>query len=247
MSGSMYMAATGALNYQKKLDVLANNVANINTVGFKADKVSFVAVDLAENDSTLSDPSANTNLLSVVSKPVFSSGSMRFTGNTFDVALEGDGFFSVNTPDGVRYTRNGSFTFNNNGTLVTRDGFPVLGDGGEISINDVEDSKIVIDEVGNIYSDDKKIGALKLVDFSKPYELDKVGSTFFMAKDLNANEIEPDELKVNQGFVELSNVDAVRAMTEMIETLRGYESYQKIIRSLSDVSAKAINDVGSVQ
>ena len=88
---------------------------------------------------------------------------------------------------------------------------------------------------------------MKLVDFSKPYELDKVGSAFFMVNDQNVDEIEPVALKVNQGFIELSNVDAVRAMTEMIETLRGYESYQKIIRSLSEISAKAINDVGSVQ
>lgn len=246
MSDPIYMAATGALNYQKKLDVLANNIANISTVGFKADKTSFIYSELTENNNELSDTSLNTNLLSVVVTPSFSAGSMRFSGNTFDLALEGDGFFSVNTPDGIMYTRSGCFTFNDNGTLVTKEGFPVLGEGGEISISDVEDKNIVVDENGNIYSGDKKIGALKLVDFPKPYKLVKAGNTFFMVENNTAGEIDPVDLKVNQGFVELSNVDAVKAMTEMIETLRGYESYQKVIRSLDDVSQKAINDVGNV-
>jgi flagellar basal-body rod protein FlgF len=245
MSDAMYIAATGALNYQKKLDVLANNIANINTVGFKEDQVSFVSSDLSVDNMT-DDTSPSTELLSIVVKPVFSSGDMRFTGNKFDLALEGDGFFSVNSPDGVRYTRNGSFTFNNDGILVTRDGFPVLGDGGEIKIDNSDDQNIVIDESGNIYSGDKKIGTLKLVDFPKPYNLVKLENTSFMVEDTNVSEINPVDLKVNQGFIELSNVNAVKAMTDMIETLRGYESYQKVIKSLEDISSKAINDVGSV-
>lgn len=245
MSDAMYIAATGALNYQKKLDVLSNNIANINTVGFKEDQVSFVSSDLSVDNMT-DDTSPSTELLSIVVKPVFSSGDMRFTGNKFDLALEGDGFFSVNSPDGVRYTRNGSFTFNNDGILVTRDGFPVLGDGGEIKIDNSDDQNIVIDESGNIYSGDKKIGTLKLVDFPKPYNLVKLENTSFMIEDTNVSEINPVDLKVNQGFIELSNVNAVKAMTDMIETLRGYESYQKVIKSLEDISSKAINDVGSV-
>ena len=245
MSDAMYIAATGALNYQKKLDVLANNIANINTVGFKEDQVSFVSSDLSVDNMT-DDTSPSTELLSIVVKPVFSSGDMRFTGNKFDLALEGDGFFSVNSPDGVRYTRNGSFTFNNDGILVTHDGFPVLGDGGEIKIDNSDDQNIVIDESGNIYSGDKKIGTLKLVDFPKPYNLVKLENTSFMVEDTNVSEINPVDLKVNQGFIELSNVNAVKAMTDMIETLRGYESYQKVIKSLEDISSKAINDVGSV-
>jgi flagellar basal-body rod protein FlgF len=245
MSDAMYIAATGALNYQKKLDVLANNIANINTVGFKEDQVSFVSSDLSVDNMT-DDTSPSTELLSIVVKPVFSSGDMRFTGNKFDLALEGDGFFSINSPDGVRYTRNGSFTFNNDGILVTRDGFPVLGDGGEIKIDNSDDQNIVIDESGNIYSGDKKIGTLKLVDFPKPYNLVKLENTSFMVEDTNVSEINPVDLKVNQGFIELSNVNAVKAMTDMIETLRGYESYQKVIKSLEDISSKAINDVGSV-
>ena len=173
----------------------------------------------------------------------FSQGPIKKTDNPFDLAQEGDGFFCVQTPEGIRYTRNGHFTLDSQGILATQDGYPVLGNGGEISIDGQHFS---VDIQGNVSVDGAQVDKLRIVEFEDPLVLEKVGDTLFTARDPNSIQEEPDGVQVRQGFLELSNVDPVRMMTEMIEVLRGYESYQKAIRALDDVSAKSINEVGHV-
>lgn len=255
MSGSIYMAASGALAYEKRLQIISNNLANVNTVGYKMDHSQFRGFDLAEiTGSTVeAPPELNTS-----QAPLFwmqfdmytdySSGNLRSTGNDLDLALIGKGFFSVQTPDGVAYTRKGAFTLNSDGTLVTQDGWPVLGDGGEITIEGVQNpnqvKKFVVDEQGSISVDGQQVGNLRIVDFAQPYRLTKMGDTLFKPAGAETVETLTEGIKVSQGFVELSNVDAVKMMTEMIEVLRGYESYQKVIRSADEANSKAINEVG---
>ena len=250
MSGAIYVSAAGALNHQKKLEILANNIANVNTTGFKKDRTTFRIYDLKSSptdNNTASDIAKSEPFLPLPSgtEPVFSQGGMRLTGNTLDMAIEGEGFFTIQTPDGVRYTRNGSFNLNKDGVLVTKDGFSVLGDGGEIKIAD-DDKIFTVDDEGTVSVDEKQIGKLNIVDFSQPYALSKVGNTLFELKDKGSKEITAERFQVKQGYLELSNVDIITSMTEMIETFRGYESYQKVIKSIDDVNGKAINEIGRI-
>ena len=257
MSGAIYMAASGALAYEKRLQIISNNLANANTVGFKMDRGQFQAIGAADlpASSTLTAPGMNTSQaqsfgLEFTSYTDFTHGSLKNTGNDFDLALIGKGFFCVQKPDGVHYTRKGSFTLNADGVLVTGNGWPVMGDGGEITVNNRENphqnKKFAVDEEGNVSVDGKEIGSLRIVEFSEPDRLRKMGDTLFKPPENSPPAQEAQDFKVSQGFVELSNVDVVKMMTEMIEVLRGYERYQKVIRTADDATARVINEVGKV-
>ncbi len=251
------MAASGALAYEKRLQIISNNLANANTVGYKMDHGQFQSIDPADlpASSTLTGPEMNTSLAQSFwfefnSYTDFTHGSLKNTANDFDLALIGKGFFCVQKPDGVHYTRKGDFTLNTDGVLVTRNGWPVMGDGGEITVNNKENphqyKKFAVDEEGNVSVDGKEIGSLRIVEFSEPYRLRKMGDTLFKPAENSPPAQEAQDFKVSQGFVELSNVDVVKMMTEMIEVLRGYESYQKVIRTSDEASARAINEVGKI-
>lgn len=257
MSEAIYTATSGALAYQLKLEVLSNNLSNINTVGFKEDRAIFKTYLPDSQHPTIETPQAElisgepmdlapyqTNNALVAFECTmtdFSSGQLKHTGNALDLALEGNGFFCIQTPDGVQYTRKGNFSLNQDGILVTQEGFPVLADGGEIKIDDQD---FAIDGEGNISVDGKQVDTLKIVNFTDPHSLKKVGNTLFAPATSEFTEEKAEGFTVNQGFIELSNVDAVKVMTEMLEVLRGFESYKKVIQSIDDVTSKAINDVG---
>ncbi len=243
MSGAIHLLAAGGIFYEKKLAVLANNISNINTVGFKRDQ-AFQLSGLKENPEGSSIPGKSQNPFPIIpfgTRTDFSPGPLKYTENALDLALDGNGFFCIETPEGIQYTRKGNFTLNEEGVLVTQEGLPVLGEGGNMEING---KNVVIDAEGNVSVDGNPVGTIKIVDFPQPYALNKAGSSLFALADPDIAENEAEEVIVRQGFVEFSNVDAIRVMTEMIEVLRGYESYQKIIQSINDVSLKAINDVG---
>jgi flagellar basal-body rod protein FlgG len=257
MSGGIYMAASGALAYEKRLQIISNNLANANTVGYKMDHGQFQFIDPADlpASSTLTAPEMNTSQAQSFwfefnSYTDFTHGSLKNTGNDFDLALIGKGFFCVQKPDGVHYTRKGTFTLNADGVLVTGNGWPVMGDGGEIAVNNKENphqyKKFAVDEEGNVSVDGKEIGSLRIVEFAEPYGLRKMGDTLFKPAENSPPAQEAQDFKVSQGFVELSNVDVVKMMTEMIEVLRGYERYQKVIRTADDATARTINEVGKV-
>ena len=257
MSGGIYMAASGALAYEKRLQIISNNLANANTVGFKMDHGQFQSIDAVDLPASLSSPSPELNTSQAQSfwfqfnsYTDFTHGSLKNTGNDFDLALIGDGFFCIQKPDGVHYTRKGDFTLNDEGVLVTRNGFPVAGDGGEIVVKGSENprqfKKFAVDEEGNVSVDGKQVGSLRIVNFPEPGKLLKMGDTLFKPAENGPPSEEAGDFKVSQGFVELSNVDVVKMMTEMIEVLRGYESYQKVIRTADEASSRSINEVGKV-
>ena len=255
MSGGIYMAASGALAYEKRLQLISNNLANANTVGYKMDHGQFQSIDPADLPASLSSASPELNTSQAQSfwfqfnsYTDFTHGSLKNTGNDFDLALVGDGFFCVQKPDGVHYTRKGNFTLNAEGVLVTGNGFPVVGDGGEIEVKGSENphqfKKFTVDEEGNVSVDGNQVGSLRIVNFPEPGKLMKMGDTLFKAADNSPPPVKAEDFKVSQGFVELSNVDVVKMMTEMIEVLRGYEAYQKVIRTADEASSRSINEVG---
>jgi flagellar basal-body rod protein FlgF len=254
MSGSIYLAASGAMLEQMRLEVLANNIANVGTPGFKQDlpifRVSAPSQDpLAASTGTGEDSTAIQEIQPYTPpfdyRTDFSTGALQKTGNPLDLALVGNGFFVIRTPEGERYTRQGSFRLNDEGVLCSQDGYPVLGQGGEIAI---DGRQVAVGQDGSIEVDGQQVAKLRLVNFSAPENLRKVGSSLFVnAAESGANqESEATDVQVDQGFIETSNVNAIRAMTDMIECLRVSEAYQKVIRSADEATAQTINDVGSV-
>lgn len=251
MSGAIYKALTGALFEEMRMEVLANDMANINTAGYKgsgamrfSDQLSQMQLQAAqgvEADGFVEryqqfpvNSMAHTNYRN------FEQGMHQHTGNKLNAALYGDGFFCVETATGIQYTRNGNFTLNNEGMLVTQEGLPVLGENGPIQLTGAD---VYIDDQGNITQDGFPTGRFLIINFI-PEDLEPVGGQRFRPLDPdNVGVVMPDP-EMRQGYLESSNVNVVRVMTDMIEVHRKYESYQKIIRTLDEVNQKAITDVG---
>jgi len=245
MSGGMYLAAAGALVQQLRLESLSNNVANINTIGYKGEKSIFRIPTDPSPQETQAAPGA-IQPLSPYAPPFstvidFSQGAIRQTGNPLDVAISGSGFFSVQTPEGVQYTRQGGFSLDAEGLLVTSDGFPVLGDGGPIIL---DEGTVEIDGEGGVTVGGDEVGRLQITDFSNPETLSKAGNGRFMASESSIRVDRPEKTLLSQGYLEGANVNPVQAMTEMIETSRAFEAYQKVIQSADEATSKSINDVG---
>lgn len=245
MSGGMYLAAAGALVQQLRLEVLANNVANISTIGYKGDRSIFQIPEETE-PQTFETSIEGIQSLSPYAPPFstvtdFSQGAIRQTGNPLDVAINGDGFFSIQTPDGVQYTRQGNFTLNSEGVLITPDGYPVLGEGGEITL---EEGTVEIDLQGGVYVDGDEVGRLQVTGVSNPETLTKAGNGRFVGSEATTVGERPENSTLSQGYLETANVNPVQAMTEMIETSRAFEAYQKVIQSADEATSNSINDVG---
>ena len=259
MSEAMYLAASGAIVQQMRLEVLSNNLSNINTTGFKEDRTVFKAYlpvppDIAEGNLRVALISgkpgvsppylpSNFHVTFDGTKTDFSPGRLKYTGNDLDLAIKGRGFFCVAGSKGIQYTRKGDFTLNKEGLLVTQEGLPVLGKKGVIKI---EGEDISVNLEGNIMVDGDEIDTIRVVDFPQPYVMEKIGDTFFVPVDPRSPVYTALDASVNQGCIEGSNVNAIKMMTEMIEVLRAYESYQKAIQSANDSTLKAINEVGKL-
>jgi flagellar basal-body rod protein FlgG len=250
MSGALYMAASGAMNHQVNLTVLANNLSNMHTAGFKKDQAVFRVPELSPEDAgqrqNFPPPDASNRHYSLVptyTRTDFTPGRLNYSANKLDLALQGNGFFCVETPGGIGYTRKGDFTLDGEGRLITSEGYPVLGEGGPITL---EDNAPLIDSEGQVFADGAVVDTLKVVEFEDVTRLRKVDNTLFATVDDDVVAAEAQATSVHQGYLELSNVEPVAVMAEMITVLRGYESYQKVIRSIDEITAKAISEVGKL-
>ncbi len=224
MNLGVYNAVRGCKIQQLKFDTIANNLANAATTGFKKNILHF------------------DQMLQAHQKTTATQGNMRRTGNSLDVGLSGRGFFKVSTANGVRYTRNGRFNLNSQGMLTTSRGDPVLGSGGPIS---VEGKEITFDEEGGIEADGTQVDTLSVVDFQDSVVLKKEGGYYYVGDGDEAMGVRPQQTSVNQGYLEESNVVVAEEMVRMVEALRDFESYQKVLQTFSEIDAKAINQVGS--
>lgn len=246
MNRGIYTALSGGIAYEKMLDLISNNVANINTSGFKADRPVF-KVDVPPQTPEIPDSNeqqdtqpANDKFYTEIDSLFtdFSPGVIKQTGNILDLAIEGDGFFVIDTSDGPRYTRSGNFTLNASNMLTTIDGYMVMGENGPIIL---EQGKITIDSEGRVSVNGSEVNRLRVVEFERPYNLVKDHGNMFAG----SGERPAERYKVLQGAIELSNVNPVKEMASMIAVLRGYESYQKVMTTMDETSARA-NEVGRV-
>jgi flagellar basal-body rod protein FlgF len=238
MNSGMYAALSGNLSAMRRLEVISNNLANASTPGFKADQIQFESVLAGVKNPSTQDPSLSNERFSTD----FTSGPLQKSDNVLDVALDGDGFFVVQTPQGPAYTRQGNFHRGAGGKLVTADGYEVQGQGGPIS---VAGGRIQIGGDGVVTVDGSPAGTLAQVDFPKPYALSKAGAGLFVPADPQTATT-PSSAQVKQGFLESSNVKVVVEMARMIETSRYFESCAKAVKSYDDMASKAANELGKV-
>ena len=238
-------AITAALSRQmvlaRALDTTANNVANQQTPGFKSDAVQF-----REYLALVKSRGAGDPVVSLVHDPDtvtdFSPGAVTQTYRDLDFAIDGDGFFAIETDAGVRYTRGGSFVVNATGELVTRSGARVL-DASEAPIAvDPENGALTISPNGEIQQNGASVGEIGVFAFDDPRVLRKSGDNLFAAAEGARRAEFP---RVRQGFLEASNVNPVAAMTDLIEILRAYEQAADIARTASDLERRAIETLAA--
>jgi len=180
----------------------------------------------------------------------FEQGSLIKTDNPLDVAIEGKGFFVVNTPEGERYTRNGNFHLDGTGQLVDQKGNMLMTRSEEPILIPFGTKQISINQDGSVFGgveiDQEPLGQLKIVNFNNLHSLKKEGEGFYKISDPSVKEILVNDAKVLQGFTENSNANAIHEMTQMIETVRQLEAYQKIIQSIDEADEQSVNSLGRV-
>jgi flagellar basal-body rod protein FlgF/flagellar basal-body rod protein FlgG len=235
---------------QRELDVVANNIANINTTGYKADGSLF-----EEYLSSSARSGGTSGRISFVRDRGLwhdmSQGAIEHTGNQLDVAIDGKGFLAVQTPRGERYTRNGALQVNATGQLVTSDGYQVLGDGGPITLQPT-DSQVSISRDGSISvregssNVDSKRGKLKLVTIANAGDLHKDGSSTFNFTGEGTPQPATPATGLIQGAVEKSNVRGVVEMSRMIEITRAYTQIAGLLQQQADQGQQAIDKLAEV-
>jgi flagellar basal-body rod protein FlgG len=223
-------------------ELLANNLANLSTPGFKQDDLALVPAPAAG----ASAPGASLSPLgghALVQWTSFAQGPIRETGRPLDVALNGSGFLVVETPAGPRYTRAGALTLGRDGSLVTAAGFPVLGRRGPIVAGS---DGVTITPRGEVQRDGALLDTLRVVDFPKPYQLLKEGNGLFVAADPSASPTPARETEVVAGALEGANVGAVETMVNMIQLFRTYEAAQRAIQAADETDRRATSEIGRV-
>ncbi len=247
MIRGLYTSASGMVSSMNKNDTIANNLANLNTTGYKRQETiesefGQELIKRIDHQKTDIGSMGSGAFVSGIADD-FTSGAYQETGNSLDLAISGEGFFAVQTAQGVKYTRNGEFTINNQNQIVNQNGDPLLGQNGAIQLP--EQGDIVIED-NNVLVNGFEIDTIELVGFENHEGLIREGDTMFTAgPDVGAEFVA--EGLIEQGFLEGSNVNPIEEMTRMIETNRSYEADQKAIQAHDDTLDAAINRVGRIR
>jgi flagellar basal-body rod protein FlgF len=232
---------------QRELDVVANNLANLGTAGFKSEEMTFreYLMPIASEDTF---PRGQDRKLSFVEDRStwqdFSNGPVQISQNQFDLATEGNAFFSVQTPNGVRYTRNGQFQLDSQGVLVTNEGHPVMTTSGPIQFTD-DDTDITVGPDGTVSTGQGVRGRILLTEFDNPQSLVAEGSSFFRAIE-GGTELAPGQGRIQQYAVEQSNVQPIVETTRLIEITRAYQTLAQMMQRGDELRRTAIQRLGEV-
>ena len=234
MENSLYIGLSKQMVLRNHMDLISNNIANMNTTGYRSQHLLF--------EEAISDPRGSDDALSyVLDKGQYhdtTPGSMEYTGNQLDIAVEGKGYFGVRGPGGnVMYSRSGDMQMDATGTLTNSNGRPIATIGGGNIIIPQGSTEIKIDENGMVSNQNGQLGQIMLVEFENEQELKPVGYNLYSSE----NEGTPaQESRIKQGMLERSNVSPVAEMTNMIDTLRTYQSLQNAMRTENDRLRSAI-------
>ena len=244
-----YIGASGMNAQQNRLDVISNNLANVDTTGYKKDvavskNFSELLIRRTRDDGVYAFAAGSVDSMPVIGKlglgvetnevyTDFDQGSFKSTEGKTDMALSGQGFFVVDTPDGERFTRNGNIHIGKEGILLTKEGYPVMGENGPIQL---EDDKFFVNKDGMIYTENtnEEVDRFKIVRFDNERYLEKQGSSLYATNDIAGDYhiAEGNERpQMLQGYTETSNVNIVNEMVQMIEVNRAYEMNQKTIQT----------------
>lgn len=247
MIQGLYAAASGMIATEDRQAVIANNIANAATAGFKrqnAVQEGFREVFLGKFGSARRlnaerGPGGGMKLINVYTD--YSSGPVAMTGNPLNVALQGPGFLAVETPEGERFTRDGDFSINAQGQLATSDGYPVLSEGGPIDVNG---GKVEFDADGTVIVNNEAAGKLRIAEFDDPRLLERYGKSLYAPSDGAGAPRPGDSTSVVAGGLEGSNVQIPFEMAQMTLGLRLYNANQKVINSVDESVGRLINEVG---
>jgi flagellar basal-body rod protein FlgF len=262
----IYTAVSGAVAHSAKLDTIANNIANANTPGFKKDQQIFkeYLTSYERQPEVIEAPKVPSSIDSFYpinggdksyvdingTSTSFSQGALKLTGNPMDLGAEGDVFFEVLTPAGIRMTRNGHFTLNGEGVVVSKQGFPLLLDGDDgqptqdrlIQVSDQKNFTVTVQ--GDVFVDGANQGRLSLKTVTEKDALHKQGNSLYTIRENFENQVvDATNYKIHQGAFEQSNVNIVKEMTDMINATRIFESTQKAIQAYDQMNQKLTNDV----
>ena len=223
------------------MDVIANNIANVSTPGFKRESAKFeeYVTMVAPSEGQIGPQAVSFVKDAGVSRDL-SQGNIENTGAPFDFAINGNGYFTVQTPQGMRYTRDGHFTLDANGQIVTSDGYALQGDGGAVTITP-DDGDIQVGADGAISGKFGQIGKLQVVDFANERALTKVGSNLYSTTQAPTT---ATGATIGQRMLESSNVQSVLEITHMVEVMRAYQATASLSQSQEDMIRTAINKLG---
>jgi len=239
MNTAMYKALSGALVQTRRLEVVTQDLANVNTVGYKGNRLVFR--EILEGPQPHNMPIGGQVALSE-QRTDLSNGNLRSSGNPLDLALVGEGFFSVKTALGVRYTRQGVFSLSASNTVVTPSGEPLLGEKGPIHVTG---KKIDVGTDGSVVVDGSPVDRLKIVRAEDSRRLVREGSNFFRMSDAEMQPV-TEKTQVLQGSIEDANVNPVEAMVSLIDVERQFEAYEHAMRMMDGTTEKVVNEAGKI-
>ncbi|RIK98936.1 MAG: flagellar basal-body rod protein FlgF [Proteobacteria bacterium] len=244
MGSSLWVSLSGAIAQLREIDVVANNVANADTVGFKRERLAFEsALETAVADLGVGRAAGAPGRVFAAQAPGgidMTAGAIQRTGGDLDVAIAGDGFFEVQTPNGTRYTRAGAFALSPDGTLVTQNGDAVLGEGGPIGAGD---GRLVIRANGDVVDgDETPVGTLRLVRFEDPNALEPEGANLLRPRE-GALPLDAERVELVEGALERSNVQPVAELAGLVLLQRAFETSMRAIQSDDETTQRLIEEM----
>lgn len=245
MDNALYVGLSRQMTLRRQLDIVANNIANADTSGFKAEQ-ALVRTEPKAPARTVEGPNPIKFVIDDGLARDFSQGPLQITNATFDLAIEGPGFFRIQTPSGERYTRDGHFRLDGTGRIVNQAGQPLLDAGGAEVIIDVQRGPVEIANDGSLSQGIEQVGRLGVVVFDSLSTLEKVGANQYR----NTSNAEPQPAtgsQIRQGVLEGSNVNPILQVTEMIEVTRAYESLARIMENTQELSRRSVERLGRVE
>ncbi|HEY0455750.1 MAG TPA: flagellar hook-basal body protein [Verrucomicrobiae bacterium] len=243
MNVSLFQNAAAMSANARWQELISQNIAAGSIPGYKKQELSFSAVQAGLPPVHGAKPVLLPQAVAVTN---FRQGELKTTGVNTDVALEGPGFLAVQMPDGnTAYTRDGELRVNSTGELTTKQGYPVLGEGGPIQLDPSNHSPISISATGEISQGSDLKGKLRVVDFEKPNLLTPTSNGLFLANSPALRAEEAPGTTVRQGFLESANTSSAVEMANLISAMRMYEANQRVIQAHDDRMSKAITELGS--
>ncbi len=260
MQDALFSGLYGALTAEHRMTFIANNLANVNTSGYKRDALAFSDTMSYYAHDEIREPLMNLRSQGIfpeqkniarprlaVNKIDFAQGAMKVTGDPLDVAISGENaFFQVETPNGTYLSRDGHFVLSNDGSLMTPQGYAVQSEGGALQIPPGTRS-ITISGDGQVLADGELVGRIALVSVDDLSKINKIGNNLYKPKDnveVTEGNAYASGARLEQGFVEAANVEVVTEMVSMIETNRQFEAYQKVMQTADSLDRAASEKVG---